>query len=599
MAPLGDQSRRRSSIVWRDVASSCTSPQDKCCKEQVQACVTESCMFAVSCQHCHKVLTKRGMEVQLLSDMSTILYSTDTKPSGQVYQVEWQDQTCGCVLCDFACSCGHPVGYQIAERCPGCSELEDEIDSGRHDYFLFAQQVFAEPQRGPFGDLLTWPLSKPVKRSESIGAGRHGLGGNSPKRNRRSMNIREDDTWPKSRRTIEQKLRDKENELQSREEALLAQEAVLFERDLEQCARERLLRDMAASQEEAERKLRSLEAEVLANGERSKADDAARQAVCRELANAEAQRQVDRMRAEAAIEVRQVREDLEARCAQRLREVQREWEDRLREAVEAERRRYGASVSAHQDLEESSAIVSLQKQVQALQIAQKRAEADAETAKLEARAVFKAAGHQGAGSVTPRREVPEVQQPAQPQPYFPEQMQMPAPHQFPQHMAPQHQPLLQQLPQQISQQQPQQAAPLAPDAATLARLDAAQRLSQRSQDLAQWEVTLNARQAAMEAQNGSLPWMRQGDTVTRGRSPSPAHFAAGFGGQAHAAHLLAEPVSYAAVPPHLTTPGMHGNFSPRYTPPVLSTSGVPDLLCRTDYAGDGSHWLGCARRQRV
>jgi len=541
-------------------------------------------MFAVSCRHCRKVLTRRGMEVQLLTDMSTILYSTDTKPSGQVNQVEWQDQTCGCVLCDFACSCGHSVGYQIVERCLGCSELEDEIDSGRHDYFLFAHQVLAETQRGPFGDLMTWPLSKAVARAESIGAGRFGTGGHSPKRSRRSS-IREDESWLRSRKAREQELRDKETELQSREEALLAQEAALFERDLEQCARERLLRDMAASQDEAERQLRSREADALANGERFKAaaaDDAARQAVCREFANAEAQRQVDRMRAEAAIEVRQVREQLEARCAQRIREVQREFEDRLQEAVEAERRRYGASVAVHQ-----------------------------------------AASQCAAGSVTPRREaahlpgsagavtaVPEMLQPVQPQPYFKEHYQMPAQQQLPpqqqlpQQTVPQHQPLLQQLqqlPQQQAQQQSPQAAGGAPDVATMARLEAAQRLSERSQALAQWEVTLNARQAAMEAQSAGLQWMRQTEGVTRGRSPSPQHhLAQGFGGQAPAAHLVSEPVSYPPVPPNLTTPAMPASFSgPRYTPPSLNGSGMPDMYCRMDLGGDAHNWLGCARRQRV
>jgi len=515
----------------------------------------------------------------LVADMSTILYSTDTKPAGKVNQVEWQDQNCGCILSDFSCRCGAAVGYQIMDRCRCCNEMEDA--SGRHDWFLFAQHVVAEPLRTPFGDLVAWRPSSRTSvgaavRAQSIESARE-VFGHSPRRARRSPHfLEQEDTRLSVRQGFDHWLHEKEQELRDREEAVLAEEARLFERDFELCARERLLRDMATAQEEAEKGLRSREAE-----------DAARQAISRELASAEAQRLVDRARAEAAIEVRQAREEAEANCAQRIREAQRQFEERLQQAVEAERKKHHTAAVVEQ--EETTALAALRKEVQALQIAQKRAEADAEAAKVEARALRKTS--QGGGGSCPSARA-EVELPHLAHQQFPHQLAHPSaaappPPPVP---APTQQPVPHACLQEPAGFQPAAQAG-AMDGATMERLAAAQRLSEKSRALDQREVTLNARMAAMQAQSANPLWAKKHenrDAFTRGRSPSPT-FTSGV-------DAARAPHSYGAIPANLTSAAFQPSFAgPRYISPGLDGSGVPDFY-RMDVDYD-STWLGCARRK--
>lgn len=115
-----------------------------------------SAILTLTCQSCSRILSDRGMKVQMVFDPDTILYSTDCSPSDTQYLDEvWKmPGSCGCEVQDFRCCCGLRVGYWLASPCSSCLAAQEESD---HRWFFCELCVHAEPRHGLEGRQLTWP----------------------------------------------------------------------------------------------------------------------------------------------------------------------------------------------------------------------------------------------------------------------------------------------------------------------------------------------------------------------------------------------------------------------------------------------------------
>lgn len=267
-------------------------------------------VLALHCVSCGAKVSERGMQVRLLADTATTLFSTDSRPAGAVDlgdPVSLDD--CICQLRDFACACGLRMGYHIERPCPSCA-----VDAS-HSWFLSDRCAHGSPLVSAAGEPLLWtsdgrgppppqppvveislaapaePVAAPPQRECVLEEHRpptpcqaHAAGPPMAAAGRPPP------AQPRPAGEPDEGMARREALLASREGRLAAQEAEAFERAMEQIAREELLGGVATAQQEMEVRLRERE-------ERARAKEAELEA---RVAALHCQERAARSRAEAA-----------------------------------------------------------------------------------------------------------------------------------------------------------------------------------------------------------------------------------------------------------------------------------------------------------
>jgi len=97
------------------------------------------------CKNCDKLITKRGVKVLLISDLSTELYSTDLSTRNINESLETQKfSLCNCKIRNTFCkSCSHDLGYHVIYPCDECNEGENNS----HYWLFHSKNVKAEEQK--------------------------------------------------------------------------------------------------------------------------------------------------------------------------------------------------------------------------------------------------------------------------------------------------------------------------------------------------------------------------------------------------------------------------------------------------------------------
>lgn len=102
-------------------------------------------VLRLHCSSCDARLSSRGMQVFLVADVQTSLYSTDI-PSSHVREGERKPiPTCECLArCLHCVRCDRAVGYHVRRPCEGCAEAEHN----GHFWLFEASGVHATPREG-------------------------------------------------------------------------------------------------------------------------------------------------------------------------------------------------------------------------------------------------------------------------------------------------------------------------------------------------------------------------------------------------------------------------------------------------------------------
>ena len=116
-------------------------------------------VMCLRCKRCDASLSERGMEVHLVADIMSTLYSTDI-PSDAVTDTGLAKPipTCECTACCVACrQCGSVCGYHVVKPCDVC------LTQGNNGhYWLFNQADVVAIERGCAWSALPYNGASPV-----------------------------------------------------------------------------------------------------------------------------------------------------------------------------------------------------------------------------------------------------------------------------------------------------------------------------------------------------------------------------------------------------------------------------------------------------
>mmetsp|Transcript_68485 Transcript_68485/g.135344 ORF Transcript_68485/g.135344 Transcript_68485/m.135344 type:complete len:261 (-) Transcript_68485:63-845(-) len=132
-------------------------------------------VYDLRCDTCSRLVCRRGLCVQLVSDNSARLFSTDFRPLSVLEaEEEHEHGLCRCRIRDVSCECGSILGYHVIQPCTNCNETghndhywllypNSELSRERPLYphtdrtrQLNLGAVTAEPRLNNEGQRLTW-----------------------------------------------------------------------------------------------------------------------------------------------------------------------------------------------------------------------------------------------------------------------------------------------------------------------------------------------------------------------------------------------------------------------------------------------------------
>jgi hypothetical protein len=117
-------------------------------------------MFDLRCVHCDELVCSRGQRVDLCSDTTRSLFSTDfttaqviEDPLAQPRPFSWADNACGCLVIDTNCvKCNGALGYHVVEVCGSCRSE----DHNAHFWMFYPERVKESVRTDSEGKPLAW-----------------------------------------------------------------------------------------------------------------------------------------------------------------------------------------------------------------------------------------------------------------------------------------------------------------------------------------------------------------------------------------------------------------------------------------------------------
>jgi hypothetical protein len=117
-------------------------------------------MYDLRCVRCGELVCSRGQRVDLCSDTTRTLFSTDfttaqviEDPVAQPRPFSWADHSCGCLVIDTHCvKCEGSLGYHVVEVCGSCRSE----DHNAHFWMFYPERITESVRVDGEGKPLSW-----------------------------------------------------------------------------------------------------------------------------------------------------------------------------------------------------------------------------------------------------------------------------------------------------------------------------------------------------------------------------------------------------------------------------------------------------------
>jgi hypothetical protein len=117
-------------------------------------------MYDLRCAQCDELVCSRGQRVDLCSDTTRSLYSTDfttaqviEDPLAQPRPFCWAENSCGCLVIDTNCvKCEGSLGYHVVQVCGSCRSE----DHNAHFWMFYPERIKESVRTDSEGKPLAW-----------------------------------------------------------------------------------------------------------------------------------------------------------------------------------------------------------------------------------------------------------------------------------------------------------------------------------------------------------------------------------------------------------------------------------------------------------